>query len=165
MNLPLLDISYAACPLPTNLQVENFVGRPSGLHWREQPWRARGSSLLMKGGSASAWGPGGRGEPVSQGQYPCNTSIFCSVSVIIIIIILHIHQALLFLLFTAHPEKEISRISPINWVSGLIGRFMFLAAELEFKDSLISSFHITEEEESEALRFAQTSPGVGCSQA
>lgn len=54
-----------------------------------------------------------------------------------ILFFLHIHQVLLFLLFTAHPEKEISRISPINWVSGLLGRLVFLGAELEFKDHLV----------------------------
>ena len=54
-----------------------------------------------------------------------------------ILFFLHIHQVLLFILFTAHPEKEISRISPINWVSGLLGRLVFLGAELEFKDHLI----------------------------
>lgn len=86
MDLPLLGISYTARPLHTNPWVENFAGRPSGMYWREQPWRARGPSLLMKGGSSSTWGPGGRGEPLSQGQYPCNTSIFCTVNVIIIII-------------------------------------------------------------------------------
>lgn len=71
---------YSSSPTYKPLGRE-LVGRPSGMYWREQPWRARGSSLLMKGGSSSTWGPGGRGEPLSQGQYPCNTSIFCTVNV------------------------------------------------------------------------------------
>lgn len=104
-------------------------------------------------------GLGGEGSLGSQWQKSSNTSSFCTLNAVL----LHIRQALLLLSFTAHPKKEISRIPHLlgQWAHKKIS---VPRAGLEFKGPLIQAFHLTEEE-SEALRFVPTSPGVCCRQA